>query len=51
VRGVEKVIDEFERQLRRELTLEERRLLRLAFAAYPPSDDEQQDDSLAKAGD
>lgn len=50
VRDTEKIIDQFEQQLKRKLTHEERRLLRLAFAAYPPCDDEE-DDPLANAGD
>ena len=51
MRDIETIIKEFEHQLRRTLTPEERHLLRLAFEAYPPCDEEEEDDELAQAGD
>ncbi len=51
--NVEAIIRQFELQLRRELSPDERHLLRLAFEAYPPCKDDEDDDGgmLAKAGD
>ena len=47
VLDIEKIIDDAERRLERKFTPEERHLLRLALAAYPPRDAE--DDELPEA--
>jgi hypothetical protein len=51
MRDIEAIINSFERQLGRKLSGEERRLLRLAYEAYPPCDEEKEADGLAQAGD
>ncbi len=44
--NIEKIINDFEQQLKRELTPEERHLLRLAFDAYPPCEQDQEGETL-----
>jgi len=51
MRDIEAIINSFERQLGRKLSGEERRLLRLAFEAYPPCNEEEDDDGLVRASD
>jgi len=51
MRDIEAIVNNFELQLGRRLSSEERHLLRLAYEAYPPCDEEEEDDGLVQAGD
>jgi hypothetical protein len=54
LRGIEGIFIQFEKHLERQLTPEEKRLLRLSYAAYPESradGDDETETRVAQAGD